>query len=151
MYVARSLYAHTPAETPTAVAVRLADQSIARLTVAIVAACGWRPTDPTDCAARALRLEQLHARQARWWAVLARASDPRAVPFVYVEAVIRARTKAEENARFWRDTAADWTARAQGRPTSDCAGAMSNWDELGVGDLGRPHLAGTVPAIGARR
>lgn len=151
MYVARTPYAHGPAETPTRVAVRLAEQFIARLNVAIVAICAQRQTDPTDRAARALRLEQLHARQARWWMVLQRATDHRTVPFVYIDAVIRARCKAEADARFWRDTAADWTARALDVPTSDCAGAMSNWDDLGIGDLGRPHLAETVPVIGAHR
>lgn len=151
MYIARTPYAHGPAETPTGVAVRLAEQFIVRLNYTIMAVCAQRPTDPTDHAARALRLEQLHTRQARWWAVLQRASDHRSVPFVYVDATIRAWAKAEEDARFWRDTAADWTARALDRPTSDCAGAMSNWDDLGITDLGRPHLADTVPAIGVRR
>lgn len=151
MYIARTPYAHAPAETPAAVAVRLADQSITRLTAVILAVGAQDSTDATERAARALRLQQLHARQARWWAVLARASDHRTVSFVYIDAVIRARSKAEEDARFWRDAAADWTARALDRPTSDCAGAMSNWDELGVTDLGRPHLAETVPPIGALR
>ncbi|MBC3191467.1 hypothetical protein H7X46_10375 [Pseudonocardia sp. C8] len=153
MYVSRPTHAHTPPDidTPAGLAVRLAAQSIARLTTAILAVCDQRPTDPTERAARALRLEQLHAREARWWAVLQRATDHRTVPFVYIDAAIRARCKAADDARFWRDTAADWTAHALDRPTSDCAGAMSNWDALGVTDLGRPHLAETVPTIGARR
>lgn len=150
MYIARTPYAHGPAETPTGVAVRLAEQFIVRLNHLIMAVCAQRPTDETDRAVRALRLEQLHTRQARWWAVLQR-NTHQAVSFVYIDAVIRARFKAEEDARFWRDSASDWTARALGRPTSDCAGAMSNWDDLGVPDLGRPHLAETVPPIGSRQ
>ncbi|WP_297651268.1 hypothetical protein [Pseudonocardia sp.] len=38
----------------------------------------------------------------------------------------------QDRARFWRDSAADWQARAERRPTSDAAGALSNWAELGV-------------------
>ncbi|MEU6696945.1 hypothetical protein [Pseudonocardia sp. NPDC046786] len=151
MYVARTPYAHGPGETPTVIAIRLAQQSITRLADLIMAVGAVRPTGNVEHAARALRLEQLHARTALWWAVVVRHSDHRAVPFVYVDAAIRARFKAEEDARFWRDTAADWTARALDRPTSDCAGAMSNWDDLGISDLGRPHLAETVPPIGAGR
>lgn len=151
MYVARTPYARTPAETPSGVAVRLAEQSITRLSAAILSVLGHNPTDPAERAARALRLEQLHTRQARWWSVLARVSEHRTVPFVYVNAAIRAGRQDEESARFWRDTAADWTARALGQPTSDCAGAMSNWDDLGVTELGRPHLAESVPPIGAGR
>ncbi|TCK20628.1 hypothetical protein [Pseudonocardia endophytica] len=147
MYVARTPYAHGPGETPTGIAVRLAEQFIGRLNYLIMAVGAQRPTEDTDRAARALRLEQLHTRQARWWAVLQRHTDHRAVAVVYVDAVIRARSKAEDDARFWRDAAADWTARALDLPTSDCAGAMSNWDDLGVTDLGRPHLAETVPPV----
>ncbi len=43
-----------------------------------------------------------------------------------------AHRKAQDDARFWRETAADWQARAEHRPTSDAAGALSNWAELGV-------------------
>ena len=44
-----------------------------------------------------------------------------------------AHRKALDDARFWRDTAADWQARAaDNRPTSDAAGALSNWAGLGV-------------------
>jgi hypothetical protein len=84
-----------------------------------------------DNAARADRLALLHDRASRWWQVLYRHSAP-GVPFVYVSAAGWAIQAAREDARFWRETAADWRARAEQRPTSDAAGAMSNWAELGV-------------------
>ncbi|MFC5949764.1 hypothetical protein ACFQH9_15930 [Pseudonocardia lutea] len=84
-----------------------------------------------DNASRADRLAVLHDRAARWWRVLYRHSA-NGVPFVYVSAAGRAIQAAQEDARFWRETAADWRARADQRPTSDAAGAMSNWAELGV-------------------
>ena len=43
-----------------------------------------------------------------------------------------AHRKAREDARFWQETAQDWQARAEHRLTSDAAGALSNWAELGV-------------------
>src|SRR4051794_31090105 len=86
-------------------------------------------------AVRAQRLAVLCDRRARWWDVLAAWTYHRAdysVPFVYAHAAQRCATTDRDSARFWRETAADWTARAQGRPTSDAAGALSNHHELGI-------------------
>jgi hypothetical protein len=46
--------------------------------------------------------------------------------------VIIARLALRDDARFWTETAADWRARAEHRPTSDAAGALSNHADLGV-------------------
>lgn len=88
-----------------------------------------------DRAVRADRLAILADRRARWWGVLARwvyspAGSP--TPTVFGEAAAGSEYDERDNARFWRDIAADWRARAGHRPTSDAAGALSNWDELGV-------------------
>ena len=86
-------------------------------------------------AVRAGRLAVLFDRRARWWDVLAGWTYRRAdwsVPFVYAHAAQGCAAKDRDMARFWRETAADWRARAEHRPTSDAAGALSNWDELGV-------------------
>ena len=39
---------------------------------------------------------------------------------------------ARDDARFWREAAQDWQARADRRPTSDAAGALSNHHELEI-------------------
>ncbi len=86
-------------------------------------------------AVRADRLAVLHDRRARWWDVLAHWTYHRAgyfVAYVYAHAAQACASHDRDTARFWRDTAADWRARAEHRPTSDSAGALSNWDELGV-------------------
>lgn len=84
-------------------------------------------------AARAARLALICARTAAWWGVLARETyrDPKAHD-LHGRAAVIARHTEKDRARFWRDAAADWTARAEHRPTSDAAGALSNWHELGV-------------------
>jgi hypothetical protein len=84
-------------------------------------------------AARAARLALICARTAAWWGVLARETyrDPTAHDLHGRAAVIAKHTE-KDRARFWRDVAADWQARAEHRPTSDAAGALSNWHELGV-------------------
>lgn len=88
-------------------------------------------------AERSRRLAVGHARLAGWWGVLIvsdRAASSMSVypALVYRVAVHHAQELARDQARFWRDTAEDWQARADGRPTSDAAGALSNWHELGV-------------------
>ena len=55
-----------------------------------------------------------------------------AVPLVYGHAAQHCASKDRDSARFWRETAADWRARAERRPTSDAAGALSNHHELEV-------------------
>lgn len=140
--------AHTTTSPGTVVPVaRLADAGLNRAATAISQTSAMRPTDDLGQAARARRLSELHTRRARWWAVLQRAAVADLdIPAVYLCAVAIACVDAEGSARFWRDAADDWTARAEHRPTSDIAGAVSNWHELGVAELGRPHLVETVGA-----
>lgn len=90
-----------------------------------------------DHALRAEQLAAVCARRARWWHVLARwayrpATHGHDVHAVFGTAAHMARTRQLSDARFWSELAADWRARAEQRPTSDAAGALSNWDELGV-------------------
>jgi hypothetical protein len=84
-------------------------------------------------ATRAARLALICARTAAWWGLLARNTyrDPH-LHSLYGRAAVVAEHTEKNTARFWRDAAADWTARAEHRPTSDAAGALSNWHELGV-------------------
>lgn len=93
-------------------------------------------TRPTTDAGRAERAEQLAmicARTAGWWRVLTTGTrGDSTVHRVYRHAAIAAECQERDRARFWRDLAADWRARAEQRPTSDAAGALSNWHELGV-------------------
>ncbi|MEV1296164.1 hypothetical protein [Pseudonocardia sp. NPDC049635] len=91
-------------------------------------------------AARARRLAELHTRRARWWAVLEHDTATNGVPVVYVQAVVTAVLDNERQARYWTDTADDWQALADGRPTSDIAGAMSNWTDLGLTEPAAPGL-----------
>jgi hypothetical protein len=51
---------------------------------------------------------------------------------VFAVAAIEAAASARDDARFWRETAEDWQARADRRPTSDAAGALSNHHELEI-------------------
>jgi len=81
---------------------------------------------------RALCLARVCARRAAWWRLLARWTFRAGLHPLHGKAVILAAGKERDRARFWRDIAADWRARADHRPTSDAAGALSNWDELGV-------------------
>jgi hypothetical protein len=88
-----------------------------------------------DHAARAARLAVVSERSARWWDVLSRwiyspAGHP--LPLVFGAAVLAAAASERDDARFWREAAADWQARAAGLPTSDAAGALSNHHELGI-------------------
>lgn len=87
----------------------------------------------TENADRAARLALVCARITGVWRLIARhAMHDLTVPEVYRHAAVIAECDARDTARFWRDTAADWRARAEHRPTSDAAGALSNWHELGV-------------------
>lgn len=109
----------------------IVDAAFHRLRLQLIAASELPAASALDHAARADRLAVLHDRAARWWRVLYRHS-PHGVPFLYVSAVGSAELHERDEARFWRETAADWRARAERRPTSDAAGALSNWAELGV-------------------
>lgn len=84
--------------------------------------------------ARSARLALICARIAGWWGVLARETYRQNGPhaLVFGHAAVVAEHAERDHARFWRDSAADWRARAERRPTSDAAGALSNWAELGV-------------------
>jgi hypothetical protein len=84
-----------------------------------------------ESAGRALRMAAVCARKAAWWRLLAHRM-PYAGNRVYYLAVLAATDEERDNARFWRDLASDWAARAANVPTSDAAGALSNWHELGV-------------------
>ncbi len=92
-------------------------------------------TTDAEHATRAARLAVLCERRARWWDVLAtwtyHRADP-SVPMVFGHAAQHCASKDRDSARFWRELAADWHARAVGEPTSDAAGALSNLHELGV-------------------
>ncbi|MHA6796679.1 hypothetical protein ACVGVM_24670 [Pseudonocardia bannensis] len=129
----RTLTDHSPvppaADPLTRIAAAL-DDTITQIHVVIAIPHGTN----THNAHRAALLARLHARQAGWWQLLARAAvtDLTRVHPMYMRAALRAAHKARDDARFWRDVAADWTARAEHRPTSDAAGALSSWDELGV-------------------
>ena len=81
---------------------------------------------------RALAIARVCARRAAWWRVLARFTYRAGYHRLHGKAALLAGSKETERARFWRDSAADWRARADHRPTSDAAGALSNWAELGV-------------------
>ncbi len=81
---------------------------------------------------RALCLARVCARRAAWWRVLARWTYWAGLHHLHGKAVSLAASRERDRARFWRDTAQDWRARADRVPTSDAAGALSNWDELGV-------------------
>jgi hypothetical protein len=84
-------------------------------------------------AARSRRIAAVCARKAAWWRVLHRhTASTLATHRLYRLAVLAAAAEERGRARFWRDAAADWTARAEQRPTSDAAGALSNWHELAV-------------------
>jgi hypothetical protein len=86
-----------------------------------------------DAARRAERLALIGARITGVWRLItAHAVTDHTIPAVYLRAAVIAEGDARDNARFWRDTARDWRARAEHRPTSDAAGALSNWHELGV-------------------
>jgi hypothetical protein len=98
-----------------------------------IAISGTRPTTEAGWAARSAALALISARRAGWWRVLSRAGyRDTTLHWLFAEAALIACEDAQESARFWRGTAAEYRARAEGRPTSDAAGALSNWHELGV-------------------
>lgn len=92
-----------------------------------------RPTTDAGWADRSRALALIDARRAGWWRVLSRAGyrDTGVHP-LFAHAALVAAEDTRDRARFWRDSAAEYRARAEDRPTSDAAGALSNWHELGV-------------------
>lgn len=72
-----------------------------------------RPEPADERAAHARRLAELHRRRARWWAVLERSATDRANTHrVHRLAVIEARAAADEQVRFWLESARSWEATA---------------------------------------
>lgn len=133
---------NTPRNTPITTALDLVSRpSVADRVAAATAdyrhqfhtVAATSPVNDLDRARRAEQLAMICARSAGWWRVLTTGTrgDLDLHP-VYRRAAIAAECRERDQARFWRDTAADWRARAEQRPTSDAAGALSNWAELGV-------------------
>lgn len=136
-----------PETGPRPTVTRLVTAGLDRTTGLIRHTADQRPSTPEGQRTRARRMQVLHSREARWWSVLERAAvADHTLAIVYLRAVVHAGGIAEEKARFWREAAEDWAAISEGRPTSDAAGAMSNWHTLDVAELGRPHLAETIGA-----
>ena len=106
--------------------------ALAGLDDAYKAAAGMPHTCNVEHAERALAIARVCARRAAWWRVLARFTYRANYHRLHGKAALLAGAKDTERARFWRDIAADWRARADRVPTSDAAGALSNWAELGV-------------------
>jgi hypothetical protein len=118
-----------------------ANEFLARVTAALAgcaaeerAALDMPRRSDVENVVRAARLALVAARTSAWWGVLARRAYH--LPFAHGallgKAAINAQLTEGDRAKFWRDCAADWRARAERRPTSDTAGALSNWAELGV-------------------
>ncbi|ODU07299.1 MAG: hypothetical protein ABS81_02045 [Pseudonocardia sp. SCN 72-86] len=91
-----------------------------------------RPNSDLAHAVRAERLAMICARRAAWWQLLMARRHRSGLSMLFTRAVIHAANQEQDRARFWRDAAADWRARAERRPTSDAAGAMSNHHDLGI-------------------
>jgi hypothetical protein len=132
--------ADAPAVIPVA---RLVEAGLRRTSRAIRDTARPPAGDLLAHAVRARRLAELHTRRARWWTVLERDTATNGVPVIYVQAVVTAILDNERQARYWNDTADDWQALADRRPTSDVAGAMSNWADLGLTDPAAPGLSDT--------
>jgi hypothetical protein len=94
---------------------------------------GRRPDTDSEWAQRCSAVARICAQAAGWWGLLV-AHECRHLDLhpAFFRAAVIARIQERADARFWRDTARDYRARAEQRPTSDAAGALSNWDELGV-------------------
>lgn len=72
-----------------------------------------QPGEPRLQAERARRLAALHARRARWWGVLHRASGYRSgVHTVHQESAIAAQFHAESQVATWQQLADYWTQEA---------------------------------------
>ncbi|MGE0300118.1 MAG: hypothetical protein AB7L91_18630 [Dehalococcoidia bacterium] len=87
----------------------------------------------SEHAHRAARLALVCARRAGWWRVLERRAyrDP-GTPSIYGHAALMARHREQDNARFWRQSAADWAARAAGDRHG--SGLWATWDHLTPAD-----------------
>lgn len=117
----------------TAAGTARAARELRALTAARNGVFATRAATDADWAVRCSVLALSHAREAGWWRVLVRVSaHDFDVPQVYVTAAVIAEGHARDQAKYWRECAGEWRARAERRPTSDAAGALSNWAELGV-------------------
>ncbi|WP_214369026.1 hypothetical protein [Pseudonocardia sp. H11422] len=84
-----------------------------RTTAALSDLYARRPGTAAEQAAHARRLAEVHRRRARWWAVLERsATDRLETHRIHRLAVIEARAAADEQVRFWIDSARSWEATA---------------------------------------
>ncbi len=117
----------------TAYVPSIVDAALTRLDDAFRQAAALPTRTDAQHAVRARKLAVIAGWRARWWNVLARwvpSGDGHPIPLLFAAAATEAARSARDDARFWRDTAADWQARAEHRPTSDAAGALSNHHEL---------------------
>jgi hypothetical protein len=123
----------TPSPTPPDALARVA-AAMADCHTAQIAAYAMPYRTDLDNVARCARLALICARMSAWWAVLADQLYRDLCPAhqLFGQAVILAHHAERDRARFWRESASEWLARAERRPTSDAAGALSNWAELGV-------------------
>lgn len=78
-------------------------------------------TSYIEQARRAERLAQVCERRARWWGVLLRwvFSPSCTLPWVFGAAVLDARRREEDDARFWRQSATDWRTEHSARVIAD--------------------------------
>jgi hypothetical protein len=113
----------------------IVDAALTRLDDAHQRAAALPTRTDADHAIRARRLAVVAGMRARWWQVLGRwvysdAGHP--IPLLFGAAAMNAADGARDDARFWREAAQDWQSRADRRPTSDAAGALSNHHELEI-------------------
>jgi len=84
-------------------------------------------------AVRAVALARACARRVAWWGVLVRVlTFEHRGHSVHIRSAVLAECSERNDVRFWREASADWLARHEQYPTSDAAGALSNWADLGV-------------------
>lgn len=106
----------TPAVNRVYTEPRLSDVALAgldRATAKLSSLYTLRPEPAEERAAYARRLAELHRRRARWWAVLERSATDRASTHrVHRLAVIEARAAADEQVRFWLESARSWETTA---------------------------------------
>lgn len=122
----------TTTMTAAAVAARV-DAELTALMLRYLDLVATRPTTDEGHARRCAAMALISARRAGWWRVLTTyyIRHGGLHPLFY-RAALGALTRERSDARFWRESAQDWQARVDARPTSDAAGALSNWTELGV-------------------
>ena len=78
-------------------------------------------TSYAEQAHRAEQLAEVCERRARWWGVLLRwvLSPACTLPWVFGAAVLDARRREEDDARFWRNAATDWHTEHAARVIGD--------------------------------